>query len=141
MTPSPSPGTAPPRGTYNIIRDRAKNVASGNPPSRPIGPSGVRPVSPTILEDPSSPDPASGEGGSSSEEVTEEIIDEDAGSSSGSAAEEGRDESESEEVYDSSDYEEPGFMGKVNKYKWYIVLGGCVLLVFAMAFKKMSAKR
>ena len=138
---SPSPGTAPPRGVPNIIRDRARNVASGRPPTRPIGPSGVRPVSPTILEDPSSGGFDSGGGASPSAEVEEEIIEEESGSSSDTGTGGGSEESESGEDNVSSDYEQPGFMGKVNKYKWYIVLGGCVLLVFAVAYSKMSAKR
>jgi hypothetical protein len=139
---SPSPGTAPPRGVANIVRDRAHNVASGSPPSRPIGPSGVRPVSPTVLEDSSSGNFTSGGSGSSDQVVEEEVVDEGAGSSSGSATEETSKESESKEASDSSNsYEQPGLMGKINKYKWYVVLGGCVLLVFAMVLKKTGAKK
>ncbi len=138
-SPSPTPGAEPPRGSANIIRERAQDVAEGNQPSRPIGPSGVRPVSPTLLEDPSSGDFESGGGDSSEEVIEEEVIEEDSGSSSDAATEEGSEEVKNQEPYYGDD--DQGLIGKLNKYKWYVVLGGCVLLVFAMVFKKMSAKR
>lgn len=143
MGPSPQPGTAPtPTGTYNIARERARDVAGGTQPSRPIGPSGVRPVSPMLIQDPSSPDPAAGEGGSA-EEIVEEEEGTDSRSSSGSSSGEGGGESSEEETEasDVTDDEQPGFIGKINKYKWYIVLGGVVLLVFAVVYNKMSARK
>jgi hypothetical protein len=95
------------------------------------------------VEDPSSVDPAAGGGASSVEEVVEEVPGRDTGSSPNASGGEGARESSKEETEASepSDYEQPGFMGKVNKYKWYIVLGGAVLLVFAVVYNKMSAKK
>jgi len=54
-------------------------------------------------------------------------------------------ESDSEEEKEESasvlEYKQPGISGWIGRNKLYVVLGGVALLVFAVAFNKMSAKK
>lgn len=128
-SPSPTPGT-PPHGALSMAKAQAKNVASSGQPTRPVGPAAIRPVSPTFIED---TPPA---------EDTEEIIEEDdGGASSDTATEEDSEESESEEETAPPPSRKPGISGWVGRHKKYIVLAGVALLVFAVVFNKMSAKK
>jgi hypothetical protein len=111
-----------------MARDRAKTVAGSRQPTRPVGPAAIRPVSPTFIED---TPPAS--------DSEEEIIEEDEGASSEAITEEG---SEEEETSASApEYKQPGISGWIGRNKLYVVLGGVALLVFAVVFNKMSAKK
>jgi hypothetical protein len=135
---SPEPGTAPPTGPAAIARDRANAVAQGEQPTRPIGPSGVRPVSPTLLEDPNGPTFEESPDFTTEEGTTEMEAEGSSGSGSDASSEEVKsDDSES----GSSTYVQPGIAGWVGRHKWYIVLGGVVLLVFAVVFSKMGGKK
>ncbi len=135
--PSPSPG-APPHGAASIIRERAKSVASGEQPTRPIGPASVRPVSPTILEESSS---GQGEGSVSRTESGDEIIEEEGTSSEGATEEASKTSVSEEESESAPQYTQPGLSGWIGRHKWYVVLGGVALLVFVIVFNKMSAKK
>ncbi len=139
---SPAPGSAPPTGVYNIARDRAKAVASGRQPERPIGPSGIRPVSPTIIENPP-PAQTSGSGQAAAPSgKAEEIVEDPSGSSSGGSSGESAKESKSEEKPEvSSDYSGTGVMGWITRNKKYIIIGGAAALILAVVFSKMSAKK
>jgi hypothetical protein len=77
------------------------------------------------------------------EESEEEVVTEDEGDSSDPATDEGTDESESEseDSFKESEYKEPGFTGWIGRNKWYVVLGGAAVLIFAVVFNKMSAKK
>ena len=137
---SPPPGSAPPTGVNNIARARARDVASGRQPERPIGPSSIRPVPPTILESPQPAAPSSGATSSSARK--EEIVEETSGSSSGGSTSEATKESKGEgKPKDSPTYSSPGFVGWISKNKMLIVLGGVVLLILAVVFNKVSAKK
>jgi len=134
MTMSPAPGAAPPHGAMAMARDRAKTVASGGQPTRPVGPAAVRPVSPTFVED----TPPAGDSG-------DEIIQEDEGATSEAVTEKGGEESESQDKEEKSasvtEYRQPGISGWVGRNKLYVILGGVALMVFAVVFNKMSAKK
>ncbi len=135
---SPAPGTPPPHtgGSLNVAKQQAQDVASGPQTSRPVGPSSIRPTSPTMISSPPSPEPRE-----------EEVIEEDEGSSAEGSSTEGSEESESEEEKEedfnsvSSDYAEPGFTGWISRHKWHVVMGGVAVLIFAVMFNKMSAKK
>ncbi len=129
---SPAPGTAPPHGALAVARDRAKTVAGARQPTRPVGPAAIRPVSPTFIAD----TPPAGDS-------EEEIIEEDEGAPSEAITEVGSVESDSEEETSASvpEYKQPGISGWIGRNKLYVVLGGVALLVFAVAFNKMSAKK
>jgi len=108
-----------------------RGVAGG---SGPVTPPAVDISTPIVISE----SPAAS---SAAEETTSELT-EDEGDSSEAASGESTEESESEgESESSSSHTSPGLAGWLSKHKWYVVLGGVAVLIFAIVFNKISGRK